>query len=58
MKITKIAILILAIAAALYILVPSLSWAGEGTALQSAMHGVPRYADPSGPGQIRAGDRL
>ncbi len=36
MKITKIAILILAIAAVLYILIPSLSWAEDGTSLSKA----------------------
>jgi hypothetical protein len=44
MKITKIAMLILAIAAALYILIPSLSWAEDGTALSkvqcSAFHPI------------------
>ena len=38
MKITKIAILILVIAAALYILIPSLSWAEDGTALSKAQY--------------------
>ena len=33
MKITKIAMIILAIALALYILIPSLSWAEDGTAV-------------------------
>jgi hypothetical protein len=33
MKTTKIAMLILAIALALYILIPGLSWANDGTAL-------------------------
>jgi len=33
MKTTKIAMLILAIAVALYILIPSLSWAEDGTAV-------------------------
>ena len=33
MRITKIAILILAIALALYILIPSLSWAEDGVAV-------------------------
>ena len=32
MKMTRIAMLILAIALVLYILIPSLSWAGNGTA--------------------------
>ena len=32
MKMTKIAMLILAIAVALYILIPSLSWAEDGAA--------------------------
>lgn len=36
MKITKIAMLILAIAVALYILIPSLSWAEGGAALSKA----------------------
>ncbi len=36
MKITKIAVLILAIAMALYILIPSLSWAEDGTTLFKA----------------------
>ncbi len=36
MKTTKIAMLILAIAVALYILIPSLSWAEDGTALSKA----------------------
>ena len=44
MKITKIAMLILVIAAALYILIPSLSWAKDGTAPSkakcSAFHAV------------------
>jgi len=38
MKITKIAMLILAIAAALYILIPSLSWAEDGTAPSKAQY--------------------
>ncbi len=38
MKITKMAMLILAIAAALYILIPSLSWAEDGTAPSKAKH--------------------
>jgi len=40
MKITKLAMLILAIAAALYILIPSLSWAEDGTAAYQANHSV------------------
>ncbi len=36
MKVTKIAILILAMAAVLYILIPSLSWAEDGTTLSKA----------------------
>ena len=36
MKITKIAVLILAIAAALYILIPGLSWAEAGAAPSQA----------------------
>jgi len=36
MKITKTAILILAIALALYILIPSLSWAEDGVAVTSS----------------------
>ena len=36
MKTNKIAMVILAIALALYILIPGLSWAEDGTALQTA----------------------
>jgi len=36
MKTKKIAMLILAIAVALYILIPSLSWAEDGTAVSKA----------------------
>ncbi len=36
MKMTKIAMLILAIALALYILIPSLSWAEDGCAKRNA----------------------
>jgi hypothetical protein len=38
MKITRIALLILAIAAALYILLPGLSWAEDGGAPYKAKH--------------------
>ena len=38
MKANKIAMVILAIALALYILIPGLSWAEDGTALQTAGH--------------------
>jgi hypothetical protein len=38
MKITRIALLILAIAAALYILVPGLSWAEDGAGPHKAKH--------------------
>jgi hypothetical protein len=38
MKTTKMAILILAIAAALYILVPNLSWAEDAAAAYNANH--------------------
>ena len=38
MKTNKIAMVILAIALALYILIPGLSWAEDGTALQTAGH--------------------
>jgi len=41
MKITKIAVLILAIAAALYILIPGLSWAEDGTALYKVKCSAP-----------------
>jgi len=38
MKTNKIAMVILAIALALYILIPGLSWAEDGAALQTARH--------------------
>ena len=38
MKTNKIAMVILAIALALYILIPGLSWSEDGTALQTAGH--------------------
>ena len=38
MKMTKIVMLTLAIAVVLYILLPSLSWAGNGAALSKAKH--------------------
>jgi len=38
MRMTKIVMLTLAIAAVLYILLPSLSWARNGTALSKAKH--------------------
>jgi len=41
MKMTKIAVLILVIAAALYILIPSLSWAEDGTALYKVKCSAP-----------------
>jgi len=41
MKITKIAMLILAIAAALYILIPGLSWAEDGTVPSQAKCSAP-----------------
>jgi len=48
MKITRIALLILAIAAALYILVPGLSWAEDGAGPHKAKHSAfPFYADIS-----------
>jgi len=40
MKITKIAMLILGIAIALYILIPSLSWAEDGAGAYQANHSV------------------
>ncbi len=48
MKITKIAMLILAIAIALYVLVPSLSWA-DGTA-RSPAKGPMSHPIPTPPG--------
>jgi len=51
MKITKIAMLILAIAVALYILIPSLSWAEDGAALSNmkcwVCHGPDGAGEPT-----------
>ncbi len=50
MKITNVAMLILAIALALYILIPSLSWAEDGTALYKVQcpvcHGLDAPVSP------------
>ena len=42
MKITKVAILILAIALALYVLIPSLSWAEDGVAVYTVTSSAPQ----------------
>ena len=52
MKMTKIAMLILAIAAALYILIPGLSWAEEGVLLHRAKYGA--WHGPDGAGKSAA----
>lgn len=53
MKITNVAILILAIALALYILVPGLSWAEDGPALYTAKgSGFYAMRIPSGLGEF------
>jgi len=48
MKMTKIMLLILAIAAALYILIPGLSWAEEGVLLHRAKYGTWHDLDGAG----------
>jgi len=48
MKTTKIAVLILTIAVALFILIPSLSWADDGAALYKAKCAACHGADGAG----------
>lgn len=52
MKMTKVAMLVLAIALALYILIPNLSWAEDGAALYKAQCSV--CHDPDGAGKPAA----
>lgn len=48
MKMTKIAVLVLTIAVALFILIPSLSWAEDGVALYKAKCAMCHGADGAG----------
>jgi cytochrome c553 len=48
MKMTKIAVLVLTIAVALFILIPSLSWAEDGAAIFKAKCAVCHGADGAG----------
>jgi len=48
MKMTKIAVLVLTIAVALFILIPSLSWAEDGAAIYKAKCAVCHGADGAG----------
>ena len=48
MKMTKIAMLVLTIAVALFILIPSLSWAEDGAAVYKAKCAVCHGADATG----------
>jgi len=48
MKTTKIAVLILSIAVALFILIPSLSWADDGAAIYKAKCAACHGADAAG----------
>jgi len=48
MKMTKIAVLIVTIAVALFILIPSLSWAEDGAAIYKAKCAVCHGADGAG----------
>jgi hypothetical protein len=48
MKVTKVAMLILAIALVLYILVPNLSWAEDGAALYNSQRSVCHGQDGAG----------
>jgi mono/diheme cytochrome c family protein len=54
MKITKIAMLILTIAVALFILIPSLSWAEDGAALFKAKCAVCHGPDGAGKPALKA----
>ena len=48
MKITKIAMLVLTVAVALFILIPSLSWAEDGAALYKAKRAMCHGPDGAG----------
>ena len=54
MKTTKIAMLVLTIAVALFILIPSLSWADDGAALYKAKCSACHGADAAGKPAMKA----
>jgi mono/diheme cytochrome c family protein len=54
MKITKIAMLVLTVAVALFILIPSLSWAEDGAALYKAKCAMCHGPDGAGKPAVKA----
>jgi mono/diheme cytochrome c family protein len=54
MKMTKIAVLVLTIALALFILIPNLSWAEDGAALYKAKCAMCHGADAAGKPAMKA----
>lgn len=54
MKTTKIAVLVLTIAVALFILIPSLAWAGDGAAIFKAKCTMCHGADGAGKPAMKA----
>jgi len=54
MKMTKIAVLVLTIAVALFVLIPSLSWADDGAAIYKAKCAMCHGADAAGKPAMKA----